>query len=67
MKGKNLRTTACALLSRRGLLMRGLSWLSLISAGGCRVGEALVDGVYGGISDSVSTLISDTVAMLVGR
>ena len=35
--------------------------LSLVSFGsGCSLAEALVDGFFGGISDTVATLVSDS-------
>ena len=46
-----------------------LGLLSLVSANvGCSLEEALVDGLFGGISDTVAVLVSATaLAVALGR
>ena len=39
---------------------------TLLFATGCNVAEAVVDGVYGGISDTVSGTFSNTLLALLG-
>lgn len=62
-----LRNQAIAMVRRPR--RDALTWLMLVtlsaSAGGCAVAEALIDGLYGGISDTVSTVV--TGALLGGE
>jgi hypothetical protein len=39
---------------------------ALVGCTGCLLGEALVDGVYGGVSDTVAGAISETVLGWLG-
>jgi hypothetical protein len=40
--------------------------LVLTSAAGCRVGDAVIDGAYGGISDTVAGIISGVILGTLG-
>jgi hypothetical protein len=40
--------------------------LAALIAGGCTVGEAVVDGFYGGIADTIARLVSETLLDLSG-
>ncbi|MBI4579659.1 MAG: hypothetical protein HY718_08160 [Planctomycetes bacterium] len=57
------------LLARRGAVgavqLAGAACVLAVLAG-CSVEEALVDGVYGGISDTVAGAISGTLLALLG-
>jgi len=52
--------------------MKSRSWglvalaAALVGCTGCLLGEALVDGVYGGVSDTVAGAISETVLGWLG-
>ena len=41
-----------------------LTWL-IVLCGGCQVEEALIDGFYGGISDTVATVVAEALLGVV--
>jgi len=40
--------------------------LGMYTLGGCVIGDAVIDGLFGGVSTAVSTLISATALALFG-
>jgi hypothetical protein len=54
--------------AKRGLHAAILAFLAgaLLFATGCQFGQAVIDGAYGGISDTVAGAISDTLLRLLG-
>lgn len=57
---------------RRGTFRLYLAriWVGVVGLGlngGCTASEALVDGFYGGISDTVATLVSDVLLSQVDQ
>jgi hypothetical protein len=47
-------------LGRAGLLTWLVAWTGVLSAG-CQISDSLADGLYGGVSDVVSSIISDAI------
>ncbi|MCG3126635.1 MAG: hypothetical protein CHACPFDD_01486 [Phycisphaerae bacterium] len=52
-----------------GTSIRRTGWFGAVSiagAAGCSVQEALVDGLYGGVSDTVASIVSNLLLGLLG-
>lgn len=50
---------------RRIIALLG-SAIALAGATGCQIGDALVDGAYGGVSDTVAGIISGVILGALG-
>jgi len=44
----------------------GFLALATLASAGCNLGEAAVDGVYGGIADAIATLVSAALLSVAG-
>ena len=50
----------------RRILPLVLLTIYVVSSCGCTAAEAIVDGLYGGLSDTVSTIVSDAFLATTG-
>jgi hypothetical protein len=41
--------------------------LACLASTGCSAGEAMIDGLYGGISDTIAAVVSETILNLANR